>query len=153
MRINNDQVSSGVGIVLGLFIVLHSFSYKIGSFPSPGTGFFPLLAGVCIIFLSVIGLISGTLCGRKGEGWQPVLKGKRWDRPLIVLLSLFAYAFLVKYLGFTITTFIYLGFLFRVTERLSWAAAIFASATIALVSYFLFVVLLETQLPKGVVGF
>lgn len=153
MRINNDQLSSGLGVVLGLLIVIHSFSYQIGTFASPNTGFFPLLEGLVIILLSFIGLIAATLRERKGARWQPLFKGKRWERPLVILLSLFAYAFVVRYLGFTITTFIFLCFVFRIVERIGWTVVILASATIALVSYFVFVMLLHAQLPKGVIGF
>jgi hypothetical protein len=153
MRINNDQLSSAVGILLGSLIVIHSLSYEIGSFDSPSTGFFPLLEGLAIVLLSLIGLIVGTLRGRKRSMSEPLFKTKHWERPLIILLSLFTYAFVVSYVGFTMTTIIFLSFIFRYVERIRLAVAVPTAAVIALASYFTFAVFLHAQLPKGVLGF
>ena len=55
---------------------------------------------MAISFFSVIGLVQSTLKQKKGFMWKPVMRGLKWKKSLIVLLSLLAYVLLLKPLGF-----------------------------------------------------
>ncbi len=153
MRINNDQVSSIIGIIIGIFILVSSLNYDFGSLSSPSTGFFPFLLGGLIILLSVIGLVSASYEKLKGVGWDSVIKGMLWKRPFIAFISLLLYVLLVKYLGFIITTVIFMAFLLRVLEHQRWVVVIGMSVLVALVSYGIFEMGLKSQLPAGILGF
>jgi len=150
--LNNDQLSSTVWFGLGLAVCLGSLQYKLGTPASPGTGFMPFLTGVGICFFSGIGLIHATLRRKRGEGWVPLLKGVVWKNAMIILISLLAYALLLKPLGFIITTAVFIAFLLRAIFPQRWSVVIACSILTALGSYLIFEVWLKAQLPKGALG-
>lgn len=153
MRFNNDQLSAVLGLALGAFTVQHALTYKIGTFASPQLGFFPLLAGGIILAFSLFGLVAATVRAQAGEGWKPLLSGIAWWRPLfsVVLLVLFAVG--LDWLGFAITTWLFLLALFVGLERMPVLQAVGISLLIAGTSHLLFAILLQVQVPKGVLGF
>lgn len=150
---NNDQVSSSVWFVLGLAVCLGSLQYRLGSPASPGTGFMPFLTGAAMCLFSGIGLIQATLRRRRGEGWLPLLRGVAWQNALIILISLLAYALLLKILGFVPTTAVFIAFLLRVISPQRWSVVFVSSILTALASYLIFELWLKAQLPKGPLGF
>ncbi|HWU37153.1 MAG TPA: hypothetical protein VN203_05840, partial [Candidatus Acidoferrum sp.] len=88
MRVDNDQVSSGIWVILGLIISLGSLQYGLGSLESPGTGFMPFLAGLAITLLSLIGFSQGVF-KRRERSWKPILRGVDWPKTAIVVGALF----------------------------------------------------------------
>lgn len=153
MKINNDQVSSMVGIIIGVLIVIHSLNYEIGSLSSPSVGFFPLIEGLAILLLSLFGLVHASFQSLKGVGWNPIIKGAMWRRPLLAFISLLIYGLVVKYLGFIVTTVFFMAFILRVLERQRWSVVIITSILSALASYGIFEICLKSQLPSGLFGF
>ena len=150
---NNDQVSSGIWLILSLIISMASLQYRVGTLSSPGTGFLPLLTGMAMGFFAAIGLIDATLRKRKGEEWYSCLSGVNWKKALIILVSLFSYAWLLEFIGFSLCTFLFIGFLLRAFGALRWPAVIGWSISISGTSYIAFDVLLKAQMPKGPWGF
>ncbi len=150
---NNDQVSSGIWLLISLIICLASLQYKIGTLSSPGSGFLPLLSGLAIGLFAAIGFIQATLQKKRGEIWHSFLKGLRWEKALVILVSLFAYGLLLGILGFFLCTLLFIGFLLRVVVPQRRSLVIGGSVLIAFVSYIVFDVLLKAQMPKGFFGF
>ena len=67
---------------------------------------------------------------------------------------MFAYALVLDILGFLISTFLLLSFLFRFgMEPQKWFWAIGGSVIASLSCYVVFELWLRTQLPKGILGF
>jgi putative tricarboxylic transport membrane protein len=153
LRLNNEQISSAVWFVVGTIIVIASVRYKLGSLSSPDTGFMPFLAGSAICLFSLIGLIQGTLKQKQGEHWTPMMKGLMWQKSLLVMGAILAYALLLKPLGFTLCTLLFLGFLFRAVKPLPWLMTIVGGILLALAAYGVFEFWLKAQLPKGPWGF
>jgi len=60
---------------------------------------------------------------------------------------------ILDYVGFTLTTFIFLGFLVRFIFPQTWARALIVAIFAAIGSRLLFVDFLKTQVPKGFLGF
>ena len=151
--INNDQASAAVWFVVGLMITIASVPYRLGTLDSPGTGFLPFLAGIAIIFFSLIGLVDATLKGRIGVGWKPTMRGLMWKKSLIVLVALLTYALLLKPLGFCLCTALFIGFLLRAVQPQRWPVVMAGAIGTALGAYGIFEVWLKAQLPKGPWGF
>ncbi len=152
-RVNNDQASAAFWFVLGAIIAIASIPCDLGTLDAPGTGFLPFLAGLTISFFSMIGLVDGTLKRKSGIGWKPMVRGLRWKKSLIVLLSLLAYALLLKSLGFLLCTTLFIGFLLVAVQPQSWYVVIFGAIGTAIGTYGIFEVWLKAQLPKGPLGF
>ena len=152
-KFNNDQVSSAIWIAVGIAVALGSLRYGLGPLDSPGTGFLPFLAGSAIALLASIGLILSTLRRRKGTVWTPILRGVRWQKPLLVMAALCAYALLMKPLGFLLCTVLFIGFLLKVVEPQRWPVVIVVAIGTTLGAFAIFDLWLKTQLPRGPWGF
>ncbi len=68
---------------------------------------------------------------------------------ILVLLSLFLYAFFMETLGFILITLLLFIFLLGVIERKKWVLTIFVSVVVTGISYLIFEVWLKSQLPRG----
>ena len=66
---------------------------------------------------------------------------------LLGLTALFAYGLILSYAGYLITTFVFMVFILRLVEPVPWKTVIGTGLATAVISYLLFVVLLEVQLP------
>ena len=80
--------------------------------------------------------------------------GKRTTtKVILVLVALFLYAALMEYLGFFIVTLALFIFLLGVIEKKKWWFAVLVSAAVTLFAYLVFETALQSQLPKGILGF
>lgn len=77
----------------------------------------------------------------------------RWKKLVLILVILLSYAFLLEKLGYVLSTFLLLFFLFRFVEAQRWLVTIAGSLMVSLVSYGVFDKWLKMQLPKGIWGF
>ena len=143
-----------VGSFFALYarISLYARHVEIGSWKEPDSGFLPLWGGITLVIMSVL-LLFSTFRSRESDGaisFFPVPSA--WKRVLITFLSLAAYNWLLTLLGFTLTTFLFLGFLLKVVFPQSWRRTLLVAVLGAASARFLFVNFLETQLPKGLFG-
>jgi len=152
-NINNDQASAAVWFALGLTITIASVPYGLGTLDTPGTGFLPFLSGLAITLLSFIGLVHATLQRRMGFGWKPMMRGLIWKKTLIVLLALLAYVLLLKPLGFSLCTALFIGFLLRTVQPQRWPVVLTGALGAAAGAYGIFEAWLKAQLPRGPWGF
>jgi hypothetical protein len=150
--VNHDQLSSGLFFLLGCAISLYSLQYRLGTLAAPESGLMPFLSGSAIALLGAIGVVLGTLGRRRGEGWQPLFLGVAWSRALLTLAALLGYLLLQKQLGFTVTTVLFIGFLLRAIFPQRWAVVIVTAVLTAALSYLVFEVWLQAQLPTGLFG-
>ena len=72
---------------------------------------------------------------------------------LLVMGVLVLYTIFLKTLGFILTTFLLIAFLYRVMEPLSWRKVLSGAVLTALGSYAIFQLWLQAQLPEGIFGF
>jgi putative tricarboxylic transport membrane protein len=148
---SRDKKSSIFWALLGTVAVLTALRTGIGTLTSPGPGLLPLIGGLLMILLSIV-VFAQAFSREARESEQKRVRIGNW-RIWLVTLCLFLYAFALRRLGFTIATFLLLGFLFQLLERKSWLkTALTAAATIFAV-YMVFNVWLQVQLPRGFLGF
>ncbi len=150
---NPDRKSSLIWLAFAGLICVESLRLPLGSLNEPGPGFLPLLVGVLLAGLSVICFVqAGRGLAKQGEvAWY---SRERWKSLIWVLLSLLIYAGILDFLGFVLSTFLLLVFLFRfgITPQ-RWTWAIGGGAVASLSCYAVFELWLRTQLPKGILGF
>jgi len=70
-------------------------------------------------------------------------------RPLLGVIIFTLYAFLLGYLGFIATTFLFLIVWMWIIERIRWLTIIGISVGVTAVLYFIFEYFLEVPLPTG----
>jgi len=149
---NNDQRSSLIWCAIGLAIVFYSGKYGLGTLSSPGPGFVPFLAGLAIGGLSLVVFLQQWRKG-KGEKLKDLWTKKDWPTILKVMGALVLYAIVLKSLGFLLTTFFLIVYLFRVIESMAWRKVLIGAILTAFGSYIVFEVWLEAQLPTGIFEF
>jgi hypothetical protein len=76
-----------------------------------------------------------------------------WPRVVLVFVALLAYAQLIPFGGYIMTTFLLMAFLFWIAgQKKAWKVALYSSAT-ATLSYYVFSKWLNLQFPLGPLGF
>jgi putative tricarboxylic transport membrane protein len=60
------------------------------------------------------------------------------------------YALVLEYLGYLISTSILLLYLFKISSSINWRMSLLMTVVVMAVSYYFFVVLLQSQLPNGI---
>lgn len=138
---------------VGVFFALYARSVEIGTWSEPGPGFLPFWAGVTLTAMAVA-LLFGTY-GRKVWTAKPSFfpQTDSWIRVLATFLSLIAYNLLLTPLGFTLTTFLFLAFLVKFIFPQAWMRTLLVAVLGSVIARLLFINFLETQLPKGFLGF
>jgi putative tricarboxylic transport membrane protein len=141
-------ISLLVWIGLGFFVMFFSYQLGLGRLHNPGPGLMPFLLGFFLWFISCYLLLTSL---HKKEGDRAVKEEpsrSNLGKLSMVLASLFAYALLLEPLGFLMTTFFTLIFLFRTTNN-RWSSVLLASVLTVFFSYVIFTYL-GIQFPKGI---
>lgn len=151
----SDLWSGLIWILLGVFLCIGSIKLKLGNFHKPGAGFMPFLSGT---FMGLLGLILILLAlFKRGEDKGVINKTfwlkENWGKFFITLFILVGYILLFRPLGFILTTFLFLFFLFKLTEPKRWGIPMIYSGVVVILSYLLFSVWLKCQFPKGILNF
>jgi len=147
-----DRISAIFFLIIGGFFALYARSVDIGTWQEPGPGFLPFWAGLTIAIMSLALLLKNLK--RKGPVRPSVFpESESWKRVLTTFLALIVYNFIFDLLGFALTTFFFVGFLVKFIFPQSWARTLIVAASAAIIARLLFINFLETQLPKGFLGF
>jgi putative tricarboxylic transport membrane protein len=148
-----NRVAAIFFLFIGIFFSLYSRRVEIGPWTEPGPGFLPFYAGLSLVVMS-IALLLGSLTKKAWQAKPSFFpKPDSWKRVSATFLSLVVYNLLLTYLGFTLTTFLFLTFLVKFIFPQSWKRTFIVSVCGSLFARLLFINFLETQLPKGFFGF
>lgn len=141
-----DRGAAAVLLVFGLIALEEARKLRFGSIVRPGPGFFPVVLAAAFS-LVCLALLVGALRAR-GTGPAP---GARlgWPKIVATMAALFVYAFALERVGFVVATFALLLFFFKALERQRWRTALAGSLVTACVTYLVFKVWLNVQLPAG----
>jgi RsiW-degrading membrane proteinase PrsW (M82 family) len=154
---SRDLQSGFFCLVLGIVFAAASLQQGLMRKGVPGPGFLPFLTAILFIGLS-LGVLVPALRGAKAK--EKTEAGTRFfpendsaKKVLLGLVALFAYGLLLSFAGYLITTLMFMLFILRLVEPVPWKTVVWTGLATAVISYLLFVVLLEVQLPQGFVGF
>jgi len=136
-------------IATSFFLMLVSSRLGLGTFHSPGPGLMPFILGVLLLIVSgylFVKWLARPL--RRNEDINE--KGDRvGSRKIVILLSfLLGYALLLEKLGYPITTFLFLTFLFRFMGA-KWILTLLTSVLTVLLTYLIFTSL-GVRFPMGI---
>jgi len=145
-----DRISGAFWFLFSLFISYESHKLGLGTLRQPGPGFLFFWTGIVIAILSLIVILISLKKQFQGES---ILGRSNITKLLLVLSSLFFYALLIEWLGFLIVTLLLFIFLLGVIEKKRWPLAVMVSLIVTALSYLIFEVGLQSQLPKGLLEF
>jgi putative tricarboxylic transport membrane protein len=141
-------------LVLGLIIIEESMRLHIGTPQEPGAGFYPLLIGIAIAGLSVLLLAAYLWSGRNGEALPfKTAKASRLGKLAMTIGALLVYIFALEGLGFLLTTLLFMIFMLKTVEGMKWTVALLTSLFTATACYLLFDLLLQAQMPPGLLRY
>jgi hypothetical protein len=84
---------------------------------------------------------------------KPLFAGAQWQRVLFVLLGLLIYARVMPELGYLISTFLLMIFLFWILEKGRIGFVLLYSLLATLLTHLVFSKWLNCQFPNGLLGF
>lgn len=138
-------------LVFSTAVCVESWSLKVGGLHNPGPGFLPFYTAILLGLLALISLLQ-TLKESEGSASE-IWGGIQFGKLAILLGTLFLYVFLLDRLGFLLGTFLLLLVLFRIVEPYGWKTILLSSLLTIGGMYLFFVILLESRLPRGFLGF
>jgi putative tricarboxylic transport membrane protein len=139
-----DTIAAGVFLVVGVFFIVGSMGISQSSYGSSvGPNVFPFGLGAILVLLSVIVIYQARHSTGTAKG-----KGEHdYTRFGLLLLATIVYVFVFEPLGYVISTFLYLVFVFQVMERKKLFASIMISALFSCSVYYAYVVVFQGTLP------
>ncbi len=145
-----DLWSASAFLLFSLVYMEEAVRLGIGTGRTPAPGFFPLILGGSLAFLSLL-LLYGTFLRKKdGLDFPGLWHGLRWQKTILILVSLLAYTFLMEPLGYLASTLLLMLYLFKGIEPQKWGVAVLGAVLSSGVTYLLFKTLLQIQLPGGI---
>jgi len=152
-RRERDRISTLVWLIVAMAICFGSVKLSLGNLHRPGPGFFSFLSGAVLGILSILVFLqsfkeqSGDI--RKAFWPNP----RRGLKMTYVVIALVLYAIGMNYLGFFLSTLLFLGFLLRGIDPQRWGVVFAWSILGTIISWGIFKYWLNVQLPGGIVGF
>jgi hypothetical protein len=153
MKFKKDQISSLFLLIIAGIILISSVSASIGSLGEPGSGLIPFLAASLLGIVSLSNLAIS--CLKKTEEKEaPIfaVHEMNWRNLILTLGALFAFPFLLRFLGFNLVVFGFMLFLAKAIEPRRWLIAVLFALSTTTACYLLFVYWLKFFVEKGILG-
>jgi putative tricarboxylic transport membrane protein len=148
-----NRISALFFLGIGMFFSFYGQTVEIGAWSEPGPGFMPFWCGILLTIMAVL-LLLGSFKRREWKAMPPFFPlADSWKRVLVGFLSMVAYLLLFKPLGFTLVTFLFIAILLKAVFPQSWKRTLIVASATAILSRLIFINFLETQLPRGFLGF
>ena len=146
-----DRLGSLFWLFLAVYVCIESLRLGIGTPRNPGMGFMTFGASIFLGVLSMAVFLRTSF--EKGEtGSKAVSSGALWPRVLWVTLTVLIYSQVMPVLGYLISTFLLMAFLFGIVRKTKWHWVIASSFLTTLGTYYLFSKWLNCQFPDGLFG-
>jgi putative tricarboxylic transport membrane protein len=142
-----DRIQSLIWGLFGLYIAFEAVHLKLGTPRAPKPGFLIFWMGIIIMILSAAFFLQSFSAVREEKKIR--WKGRQWPKGIKLMLALFLYAAVFHWMGFILSTFFLLLFLFKGLEPQRWGIALLLSVVTITICYLVFSVFLELQFPPG----
>jgi hypothetical protein len=139
-------VALAVLMACGVYLV-SGWPLPLGTIARPGPGLYPLAVGVFGALVAIVWVaIAFRPVPATAGGRTPVAQGR--GRVGVTAGLLAGFCFLLPWVGYPLAAFLFTGLLLRGLGA-RWVAALSVALASAVVSYYLFGVLLGVPLPRG----
>ena len=125
-----------------------ALAFPFGGVAKPGPGFFPVGVGVFLCLVAAASMIGRRRSTPAGAGVATLSRDAR-ARVSATILGLVAFCLLLPWLGYPVCAFLFIALLLRRLGGARWPAVVITAVLGALVSYYVFGVLLGVPLPSS----
>lgn len=153
---SHHRTGSLFWLAMGIYTTISAYRLGLGSFRQPGPGFIFFLMALLLTLLSAVDLgttFIGKSKGGKENPDEPLWLRVRWRKILLIIAGMSVYIYVFNFLGFLLSTFLLLIFLFKAVEPTKWWVSILASFITMLLSYGIFGLWLKVPFPQGILWF
>ncbi len=148
-----DKMTSLIWLAAGLAVCYGGIRLSIGRLHEPGPGFFAFLSGSVLALLSLI-VFLGTLRPKVDEKNEVLWKNRpNLLKTIYVTVMILTYTIAMNYIGFLVSTFLFLGVSFKILGTRSRLTVAVCSILGGIGSWFIFKYWLGVQLPGGIIGY
>jgi len=148
-----DRISGLFWLLFSIFGSYHSYKLGLGTLYAPGPGFLFFWTGIVIGLLSLTVILASFRKLSDSKVKETIFGKGNVTKVPFVLVSLFLYCLLMERLGFLIVTLLLFLYLLGVIEKKRWSFTVVVSFIVTIISYLVFEVGLQSQLPKGLLEF
>jgi putative tricarboxylic transport membrane protein len=138
-------------IFFSIYVCIVSYRMGLGSLHKPGSGFMPFWSGALIGIFALVLLIQDIMPHRMAEP-EEAQKRVAWKSIALTLIFFFVYILVLEHLGYIIATILFVGIILKTIEKKGWFLSSWVAVAMALVSYYIFKVWLQAELPHGFLG-
>jgi hypothetical protein len=146
-----DQISSLFWLLLSISVCIESIRLGTGTLRHPDMGFMAFGVSALLGILSLT-LFLRAILKKEEAKIEPFFSGKLWKRVLFVLIAILIYSQLMPVVGYLISTFLLMSFLFWIVKGQNWWRVLILSFLTTLITYYVFSVWLKCQFPEGLFG-
>ena len=131
----------------GMIIMYYAWhTLKIGTLHIPGAGFLPFLCGAGLVILGIVRLLI--FQWKKEQEREGPGEKRMWRRPLLSLLLMVLYGWMMETAGYITSTLIFMVAWQQIIEREKWLKTMIISLLGTFAMYALFVYLLRVPVPE-----
>jgi len=145
-----DLIPGVFFLILGLVIAYAAYDLGLGNFHHLGVGMVPFLISLLIILMSITILLSSHNIKRAIKGIQKAWSGVMFKKLVLVSLYLACYGILIEMAGYIVTTLLFFFMMLKTISQLRFRAIAITSILVVAISYCVFVLILNVQLPWGI---
>ena len=147
----SEVFSAVFWLLFSVYVAIESYRFGLGSWGTPGPGYFPFGAALCLGILSLSNFIKKT--ARSSSERTPVRSEEklRLQNIFLIPLAMIAYILLLNKIGFFLCNFFFVVLFLRIASWRRWMTLFIIAFSIALGSHLLFNALLNAQFPRGFV--
>jgi putative tricarboxylic transport membrane protein len=146
----SDLWAAGFLLLLSVAATVESWRLVLGEVGKPGAGFFPFYLALGLAVTSFALVVRSVLSWAAEKGSAPgFIDARALGKVAWVVSGLILYAYVFEKIGFLLSTFLVMVFLFRAVAAFDWRLTLGGAIASAFLSYLLFKVWLQVQLPAG----
>jgi hypothetical protein len=150
---SGQRWAAGVLTAFGVAAVVEASRLPFGSVTRPGAGFFPLCLAAALTLVAAAVLLTTGRGPVAADTAPPPARARGLVRAAATLAALLVHALALETLGFGVSTFALVTFLFRAIEPHRWPVALGSAAATVVGCHVLFRIWLGVRLPAGPWGF
>ena len=136
-------------LLLALYLTVAAYQLGLGVGVRPGPGFFPFGAAIAIGLIALIRLLR---LRREKPPATLATSDSEWRKIACIVVGMAADSFFLESLGFVLCTFLLMAFYLQIVALQRWQLSLGFAFSVALLAHLFFDVLLNAQLPRGLLA-